>query len=68
LSSRQYYDKKHENLDASFKKSSTPLGLSGADVLRRISDKKSLLIFEAIALSENEDGRILITELRFVNK
>jgi hypothetical protein len=70
LSTRQYYDKKHENLDNSFKDSFIRLGLrlSAADVLRCISDKKALSLFKAIALSENDDGRILITKLALTRK
>jgi predicted transcriptional regulator len=68
LSTRQYYDKKHENLDTPFKESSIPLGLSAADVLRCISDEKVLSIFRAVALSENDDNGILITKLRLSRK
>jgi hypothetical protein len=65
LSTRQYYNKKHENLDNSFKDSfiRLGLGLSAADVLRCISDDKALSLFKAVALSENNDTGILITKL-----
>jgi hypothetical protein len=62
LSTRQYYDKKHENLDGSFKESSIPLGLSAADVIKSISDVQSLSIFELIA-DANFNGEISIKNL-----
>jgi hypothetical protein len=64
LHTRQYSDKKQENLDASFKGYSIQSELSAADVLRCISDKKTLSIFKAVALSENDCSSILITKLR----
>jgi hypothetical protein len=68
LSTKQYYDKKHENLDNSFKDSFIQLGLSAADVLRCIYDKKALSLFKAVALSENNDTSILITKLALTRK
>ena len=69
MGTRQYYDKKHENLDVSFKDPSTRLGLlSAADVLRCISDDKALSLFKAVALSENNDTSILITKLALTRK
>jgi hypothetical protein len=69
LSTRQHYDKKHENLDNSFKESSIiPLRLSAADVLRCICDERALSIFKAIALSQKNDTDILITKLALTRK
>jgi hypothetical protein len=68
LHTRQYSDKKQENLDASFKGYSIQSELSAADVLRCISDKKTLSIFKAVALSENDCSSILITKLRLTRK
>lgn len=68
MSIRQYYDKRHENLDTSFKESSIPLRLSAADVLRCICDEKALSLFKAIALSENDCNSILITKLGLSRK
>ena len=64
MSTGQYYDKKHENLDTPFKEPSIRLGLSGVDVLRCIPDKKALSIFKAVAFSENKNSRIL----KLINK
>ena len=69
MSTRQHYDKKHENLDNSFKESSIiPLRLSAADVLRCICDERALSIFKAIALSQKNDTDILITKLALTRK
>jgi hypothetical protein len=72
LSTRQYYyDKKCENIDALFKEKSSILssaGLSTADVLRCISDKRSLSLFRTIALSQNWNSSILMTKLRLTRK
>ena len=68
MSIRQYYDKRHENLDTSFKESSIPLRLSAADVLRCICDEKALSIFKAIALSQKNDTDILVTKLALSRK
>ncbi|MFL6317148.1 MAG: hypothetical protein ACJ709_09100 [Nitrososphaeraceae archaeon] len=68
MSIRQYYDKRHENLDTSFKESSIPLRLSAADVLRCICDEKALSLFKAVALSENDCNSILITKLGLSRK
>jgi hypothetical protein len=53
----------YENVDSLSQESSIPLALSAADVLSCIRDERALSIFKAIALSENDDGRILITKL-----
>jgi predicted transcriptional regulator len=69
LSIRQYYDKKHENLDTSIKESSIiPLGLSAGDVLRCISDSKALSLFKAVALSEGYYTSIIMTKLKLSRK
>ncbi|MFL6472281.1 MAG: hypothetical protein ACJ71H_15685 [Nitrososphaeraceae archaeon] len=61
MSTRQHYDKKHQNLDNSFKDSLIRLGLSAAHILRCVSDKKAR--FKAVTFSENEESRILTNSL-----
>jgi predicted transcriptional regulator len=59
---------KYDNLESSFERTSLTPQLSIIDILSCISDQKALLIFKAIALSENNDTDILITKLRLTRK
>jgi hypothetical protein len=59
---------KHGNLEISFKVSYKSLALSIADILSFFCEEKALSLQKSVALSQNEDGRILIKKLGFTHK
>jgi hypothetical protein len=68
MHTRECYNKEYGNLDNPYEGFSMSLVLSVANIFRYISDRKALILFKDIALSESYDTSILITRLRLTHK